>query len=121
MFVCAEVHLILPKFKISYGAKSLKPHLQSMGIRSAFDGNEAFLQMSNDPQLYISDVLHKAVIEVTEEGTVAAAASAISMRSRSMPRPPIEMTFDRPFAMVIVHTDSLTPLFVARVDDPEFI
>jgi len=116
-----RVHLILPKFKISYGAESLKPHLQSMGIRTAFDGNEAFLQMSDDPQLHISDVLHKAVIEVTEEGTVAAAASTVVMKTRSIPRPPIEMTFDRPFGMVIVHTPSLTPLFVARVDDPEFI
>jgi len=116
-----RVRLRLPRFKISYGTKSLKPHLQSIGIRAAFDGNEAFLGMSDDPQLYISDVLHKAVMEVTEEGTVASAASAVLIKTKSIPKPPIEMTFDRPFGMIVVHTPSLTPLFVAKVDDPEFI
>jgi hypothetical protein len=37
-----------------------------------------------------------------------------------MPLPPIDMTFDRPFVMVVVHVDSMTPLFLARVDDPQF-
>jgi len=116
-----RVRLLLPRFRISYGTKSLKPQLKSMGIHSAFDGKEAFLQMSDDPQVLLDDVLHKAVMEVTEEGTVAAAATVVMMKSRGMPPPPIDMTFNRSFGMVVLHTPSMTPLFVARVNDPEFI
>jgi len=115
------VRLLLPRFRISYGTKSLKPQLQSMGIHAAFDGKEAFLQMSDDPEMSLDDILHKAVMEVTEEGTVAAAASVVMMKSRGMPPPPIDMTFNRSFGMVVLHTPSMTPLFVARVNDPEFI
>lgn len=90
-------------------------------MHKAFGGEEGFLQMSEDPQLYLDDVFHKAVMEVTEEGTVASAATAAIMMSRSIPQPPKEMIFDRPFGMVVLHTPSMTPLFVARVDDPEFV
>lgn len=116
-----RVHLVLPRFRISYGTESLKPQLKSMGMHKAFGGEEGFLQMSEDPQLYLDDVFHKAVMEVTEEGTVASAATAAIMMSRSIPQPPKEMIFDRPFGMVVLHTPSMTPLFVARVDDPEFV
>lgn len=116
-----RVRLLLPRFRISYGIKSLKPQLKSMGIHAAFDGKGEFMEMSNDPQVLLDDVLHKAVMEVTEEGTVAAAASAGVMKTKSIPPPPIDMTFDRPFGMVVLHTPSMTPLFVARINDPEFI
>lgn len=116
-----RVQLLLPRFRISYGTESLKSPLQSMGIQAAFAGDNNFLRMSEDPEVYLDDVLHKATMEVTEEGTVAAAATAGIMRSRSMPSPPIDMIFDRPFGMVVVHTPSMTPLFVARVNDPDFI
>jgi len=117
----SRVNLLLPRFRISYGTKSLKPQLKSMGIQAAFGGNDQFLQMSEDSEMYLDDVLHKAVMEVTEEGTVAAAATAGIMMTRSMPRPPINMIFDRPFGMVVLHTPSMTPIFVARVNDPDFI
>lgn len=116
-----RVQLLLPRFRISYGTESLKPQLKSMGIQAAFGGKDQFLQMSEDPKVYLDDVLHKAVMEITEEGTVAAAATAGIMRTRSIPKPPIDMIFDRPFGMVVLHTPSMTPLFVARVDDPDFI
>jgi len=116
-----RVQLLLPRFRLSYGTTSLKPQLKSMGIQSAFGGKDQFLQMSEDPAVYLDDVLHKAVMEVTEEGTVAAAATAGLMMSRSTPTPPIDMIFDRPFGMVVLHTPSMTPLFVARVNDPDFI
>jgi len=115
------VRLLLPRFRISYGTKSLKPQLKSMGIHAAFDGKEAFLQMSDDPEMSLDDILHKAVMEVTEEGTVAAAATVAECGDRCSAPRPIAMTFDRPFGMVVLHTPSMTPLFVARVNDPEFI
>lgn len=116
-----KVKLVLPRFRISYGTTSLKSQLKSMGMHEAFDGSKGFLQMSEDPDLHLDDVLHKAVIEVTEEGTVASAATAVMMMTRSIPQPPEEMIFNRPFAMVVLHNPSMTPLFIARVDDPEFI
>jgi len=60
---------------------------------------------------------------VSEEGTVAAAATAVVMKSRSA-RPvepePLRLTFDRPFLMLVVHTPTGLPLFVGRFNRPEF-
>jgi len=116
-----RVQLSLPRFRVSYGTTSLKPHLRRLGMNSAFDGRDIFSQLSEDPKVYLDDVLHKSVMEVTEEGTVAAAATAGIMMTRSIPAPPLEMIFDRPFGMIVLHTPSMTPLFVARMEDPEFI
>ena len=66
-------------------------------------------------QAYIEDVLHKAVIEVNEEGTVAAAATAVVM-TRSLPPPPIDFKVDRPFVFVVYDHTVKTVLFVAKVE-----
>ncbi|PNH12429.1 Plasminogen activator inhibitor 1 [Tetrabaena socialis] len=58
-----------------------------------------------------------AVVEVDEEGTVAAAATAIMM-TRSLPMPPAELIFDRPFAFIIHHIPTGLPAFVGVVNDP---
>lgn len=65
-----------------------------MGVKSGFASSSGFLRMSADPSVFIEDVLHKAVIEVNEEGTEAAAATAVVM-TRSLPPPPVEVTVDR--------------------------
>ena len=52
-----------------------------------------------------------------EEGTVAAAATAVMM-TRSMPMPPQELVFDRPFAFIIRHDATQLPAFVGIVNDP---
>jgi len=116
-----KVNLTMPRFRISYGVKSIKPELKSLGIKAVFEKNEMFYGMSSDPLVYLDDVFHKAVMEVTEEGTVAAAATVGIAMTRSIPRPPVEMRFDRPFVMMILHLESGTPLFISKVDDPEFI
>lgn len=59
----------------------------------------------------------QAVVEVDEEGTVAAAATGIMM-TRSMPMPAPELVFDRPFAFVIRHDATRLPVFVGVVHDP---
>lgn len=114
-----KVNLTLPRFRVSYGVKSLKSELQNMGIKAAFSGDGMFNEMSSDPLVHLDDVYHKAVIEVTEEGTVAVAATAAVMMTRSIPRPPIELTFDRPFLMIITHIDTGVPLFISKVSAPE--
>lgn len=77
----ARVALQLPRFRLEYGVTSLRDPLRAMGLGPAFDassrdgGDPAFALMTDDPDAHISDVLHKALLEVTEEGTVAAAAT----------------------------------------------
>eukprot|EP00978_Attheya_sp_CCMP212_P009061 scaffold21358_cov46-Attheya_sp.AAC.5 len=118
-----RVELSLPRFKVEYGTTSLKPHLQTLGLTAPFDPSltSQFLTLSEDPLVYLSDVLHKAVLEVNEEGTEAAAATAGIMKTRSLPPPPFEMRFDRPFVMMVVHVPTGTPLFVGKMEDPEFL
>ena len=75
--------------------------------------------MSDDPEVHISDVIHKALIEVSEEGTVAAAATAVIMKTRSLGPPPLRLTFDRPFLMLVVHTPTGLPMFMGRFNLPD--
>lgn len=113
----AKVDLSLPRFKMSYGVSSMVNALKAVGINECFnDGTLA--KMSDDPNVHLDEFLHKAVVEVTEEGTEAAAASVGIVMTRAMPRPPIVLSFDRSFIMLIMHMPSKTPLFVGRMDNP---
>jgi serpin B len=114
-----KVELSLPRFKMEYGTKSLKNELRGLGLGACFDGTDVLMEMSDDPLVHVDEVLHKTVIEVTEEGTEAAAATVAIMMSRSLPTPVPKIKFNRPFIMVILHSSTNTPLFVAKVDDPE--
>merc|ERR1712125_78931 len=91
-----RVDLSLPRFKVEYGTVSLTSKLQRLGMSAAFgdgtDKKKLFTPMSDDPDIHIDDVFHKAVMEVTEEGTVAAAATAVPSIC-SVPPPPIRMKF----------------------------
>jgi len=116
-----KVDLTLPRFRISYGVKSIKGNLLNLGIKAPFSNNGMFHQMSDDPLVYLDDVYHTAVMEVTEEGTVAAAATAAIMMTRSIPIPPPELTFDRPFVVVLLHIGTGAPLFIGKIDDPDLI
>lgn len=119
--------LAVPRFKIQYGVETMKPALQEMGIKAAWGppklvGGKTeplFEKMSKDPQVYLSDILHKAVIEVTEEGTKAAAASVAVIQTRSLsPAHKIQMIVDKPFLFAIRDTATKSVLFLARVDNP---
>jgi len=113
-----KVRLEVPRVRASFGSKSLKGSLRSLGVSSAFDADGGFLAMSADPSVHVSDVLTKAVIEMDEEGTVAAAAAAVVMMRRSRPAPPLHLAFDRPFLVVVLHVPTGTPLFVVQVHQP---
>ena len=108
------VKLELPRFKVEYGVKSLKHQLSEMGMAEVFGPSATFDRMTGS-QTHIEDVFHKAVIEVNEEGTVAAAATAVVM-TRSLPPPPIELKVDRPFLFVVYDLPAKTVLFVAKVE-----
>uniref|UniRef100_A0A8D2N693 Serpin B10 n=1 Tax=Zonotrichia albicollis TaxID=44394 RepID=A0A8D2N693_ZONAL len=112
----AEVDLYLPKLKLEENY-DLKSPLSSMGIRNAFNPGQAdFTGMSLKKDLFISEVIHKAFVEVNEEGTEAAAATGVLMMRSRIPT----MTFkaDHPFIFFIRHNKSQTILFFGRFCSP---
>ena len=122
-----DVNLHLPKFKFEPPTLNLGATLQGLGMPTAFDqprGSANFDQLAPrkpDDYLYISAVFHKTFIAVDEEGTEAAAATAVTMSvgSAAAPKPaPPELKIDRPFFYAIQHVPSGTCLFIGRVTDP---
>ena len=96
----------------------LKPPLRQLGMTDAFTGDADFHPMSPSDPLYVSDVLHDAFIAVDENGTEAAAATAVVMGETSAQVTRHTLVVDRPFLFVIHDTAYGTPLFVGRVADP---
>jgi serpin B len=114
-----NIQLILPKFTFSWGTKSLKNALESLGMIEAFDPARAdFSGMDGRQDLFIGDVLHQAFIAVDEKGTEAAAATAVTMVVTGMPNQALEVKVDRPFIFLIRDLETGTVLFVGRVENP---
>ncbi len=113
-----EVLIFLPKFKMTCQFR-LNHTLQTMGIVDAFIfGKANFAGMDSRPNwLFISAVLHKAFVDVNEEGTEAAAATAVVMTAARRAEPP---TFraDHPFLFLIQDNHTGSILFMGRVTDP---
>ena len=119
-----EVIVSLPRFKITQQFE-LSSTLESLGMKTAFDPNFAdFSGMTGDKSLVISAAIHKAYIDLDENGTEAAAATAVVMEmataARPMfpPPPPIVFTADHPFLFLIRDNASGAILFMGRVTDP---
>ncbi|MFL5329274.1 MAG: serpin family protein [Gemmataceae bacterium] len=115
------VALSLPRFK-SESAFALKDTLSAMGMAAAFSPDRAnFSRMSDEKQLFIQAVIHKAVVEVNEEGTEAAAATgvAVGARSAAPTREPKVVTCDHPFLYFIRDTKTGAILFMGRLTDPK--
>lgn len=117
-----EVKVWLPRFKFE-SALDLPTTLQALGMKSAFDPQSAdFSRMNTKTELYISNVLHKAMIETNEEGSEAAAATVVVMevKSEAKERPPAIPVFraDHPFLFVIRENQTGDILFLGRVSDP---
>jgi serine protease inhibitor len=118
-----RLELRLPRFTVRAAAR-LREVLVALGMPTAFDDEADFSGLTIDEPLKISEVLHEAFVAVDEEGTEAAAATAVVMqRAGAMPQPPVPFVVDRPFLFVIheVATGAplfVAPLFVGRVADP---
>jgi serpin B len=113
-----EVRVYLPKFKMTcrFG---LNDTLKAMGMTDAFDAGRAdFSGMDGRRDLSISAALHKAFVEVNEQGTEAAAATAIGMRATALPPPPVEFRADHPFLFLIREKSTGSILFIGRVKNP---
>lgn len=129
---CAElpmqrVELHLPKLRIAGESIPLGKPLRELGLHSAFDeppGSADFSRMSRPPKgahLFISEVVHKTFLQLDEQGTEAAAATAVIMavRSAMLPTaPPPVVRVDRPFLFAITERQTGVILFLGRVTDP---
>ena len=108
----------LPHFRAEYSVE-LSETLISLGMGSAFNARADFSAMTNAP-VYISKVNHKTFVDVSEEGTEAAAATAVIMTRSAPARPvtPFRMTLNRPFLYAIRDTQSGALLFLGTVANP---
>jgi serpin B len=111
-----EVRLSMPKFD-SQASFLLKDALTNLGIPNAF-GPADFSGIDGRQELYIADVVHKAVIEVDEERTVAAAATAALLEGMAADQHVVDMPIDHPFVALIRDEATGTILFLGRVLDP---
>ena len=113
-----KVAVSMPRFKLEQTIP-LKDQLNNLGMTDMFVADKAdFSAIDGSRNLYVSEVVQKAFIEVNEEGSEAAAATGAVMMMRSMPMPPEEFRADRPFLFFL--RDKLTGmlLFQGRVADP---
>ncbi len=108
------VDLQLPKFHVEYSAQLREP-LQSLGIRDAFTQSAEFSGMGS-PR-YISAVIHKTMMDVDEQGTVAAAATGIGM-ARLIEMAPEKFIVDHPFICAIRDNDTGALLFLGVINFP---
>ncbi len=115
-----RVDVTLPAFESEYRAQ-LSEHLQRLGCRLPFDPAHAdFSGLTGDEPLFIDKVIHQANVSVDEQGTVAAAATAVTIVRSAMPpqEPPVEFRADRPFIYLIVDTETAAVLFAGRLVNP---
>ena len=114
-----KLTLKLPKFKIEY-ENQLKKTFKALGVNEIFKDSANFEEIT-DAKLSVSKIIHKAVIEVQEEGAEAAAATGIVMESRSANRRQQKIVeFDRPFLFMIQDVNHRIPLFMGRIVDPRY-
>ncbi|XP_071409494.1 serpin B6-like isoform X3 [Pithys albifrons albifrons] len=117
MMDSTEVRVSLPRFKLEENY-DLKPILSSMGMPDAFElGKADFSGMSSGNELVLSEVVHKSFVEVNEEGTEAAAATAAIMMMRCAMIVP-DFTADHPFLFFIRHNKTCSILFCGRFCSP---
>jgi serpin B len=114
-----SVALALPKFRQRTRA-ALIPVLRQLGVQDAFTDAADFTGITTAERLQIGAVVHQAYIDVDEQGTEAAAATAVGMRALALRRgpEPIPVTVDRPFLFAIIDQTAGLPLFLGQVTRP---
>jgi serpin B len=122
-FAPTQVELSLPKFTISSSEDDLQAALEQLGLRSVFTGSADLSGLFATPQSsppYVQSVVQKADIQVTEQGTTAAAGSGAEVGSAAVAAPETQVVFDadHPFVYMIRDVISGQILFLGQVGDP---
>ena len=115
-----RVQLSMPRFKVETQF-DLNQAMSELGMPAAFDAQAAdFSGMTGDRSLMIGNILHKAFADVNEDGTEAAAATAVVMELTSAPvqEDPLTITLDRPFYFAIIDDENGSVLFNGQVVEP---
>ena len=115
-----ETYISIPKFELMFKT-DLKEHMVQLGVRDLFSEASADLSGISNEHLFASKGVHQALIEVNEEGTEAAAATAAIVLQESVPpRWFIARWFiaDRPFLFIVYDFEHKTTLFAGKVADP---
>jgi serpin B len=113
-----KVPIWIPKWKFSW-EKTMNDLLSSMGMAVAFDSNNAnFSQITGVNNLYITKVIHKTYIDVSESGTEAAAVTSVGVGVTSMPVDPPAFYLTRPFLFFITEEDTGAIIFAGKVENP---
>jgi serpin B len=111
------VMLSIPKFKYISPSLDLKETFNTLGMRTVFT-EKADLSGICDTLLWVDKAIHKAMVAVDEEGTIAAAATVLTLKIGNSSPKYIEFTADRPFIFLIRDTETGMVLFMGRVVDP---
>ncbi|KAK2171309.1 hypothetical protein NP493_1080g00004 [Ridgeia piscesae] len=113
-----EVDISLPRFRLEQTCP-LTDMLVALGMGNLFAADKADLSgMAGGRQLYVSSAVHKAVIDVTEEGSEAAAATAVAATLRCLPHDPLQFVADHPFVFFVVDNRSSSIIFFGRLTRP---
>ncbi|NXC41686.1 A1AT2 antiproteinase, partial [Penelope pileata] len=113
-----EINLYLPKFSIS-GSYDVKSLLVKMGVTDVFGNNADFSGVAENTLLEVSGAIHKAKVDVSENGTEAAAVTMMFMVGASQHfSPPPEIRFNRPFVMMIFDKGTYSILFMGKIMNP---
>jgi len=113
-----DFKVYLPRFEFEF-ERSLGEDLKEMGLEIAFSPEEADFSGISPMDLFISDVIHKTYIKVNEEGTEAAAVTAVVMEVTSI-QPMNEIRLDHPFLFAITENSSKSILFMGKVAEPVY-
>src|SRR5262249_42894005 len=112
-----EVEVTLPKFKTT-SKFDLNDQLAALGMKKAFIAGQAnFSGMNGKEDLYLGFVVHKAYVDVNEEGTEAAAATGVGVKALALPKYPV-FRADHPFVFLIRDTHTGGILFLGRLVNP---
>lgn len=113
------VNIALPKFEFETEL-DLIPDLKAQGIKDVFSAQDADLTKIGDTGLYVSDIIHKAKIELSEKGIKAAAVTVIMVKDNAymIPEETLDLTFDKPFIFIIRDADTNEVWFLGTVYEP---
>jgi serpin B len=113
-----NVDIYLPKFTVETSYK-LKDHLTALGMNISFTSSADFSGITGGRDLIISQILHKAYIDVDEEGTEAAGATSVHAIIPSEAPPNVTFNADHPFIFLIQHNETGTILFMGKICNPQ--